>query len=99
MISVRDDGGCKSEAFTWISTPVRIVVGCRLRMPDHGGFPFSDGQIAAKPCPLDMPARFEWFEVSAGKAEPDPLLAMNSTRWWHRVKNVLTAETRGRLIP
>merc|ERR1712107_724812 len=76
LASISDDGGCSAADMLWVSTPVRVAVGCRMRGPDilEGFFKPEDSEAPTEPCSPDMSARVEWFEIKAARAERDPEL-------------------------
>jgi len=96
LVSLADDGGCKTARFSWIAQPVRVLLGCRLRLSEPSKtstFPYADSDASIQFCPDTAAAQFGWFEVSARKVEVDPGLpkgnnvssSMLLPGWLHRL--------------
>jgi len=81
LVSLADDSGCKTEGFSWIAQPVRVMLGCRLRLTEPSKastFPYADTDANIQFCPDTAAAQFSWFEVSAIRVEVDPNLPTGS---------------------
>jgi len=88
ILSLEDSAGCKTGPLTWISTPIRVVLSCRSRLPDDAGFlrwpqegEKRDGRSVSDACNATTAARFDWFEFEAAKVQLDPELAQADSKW------------------